>query len=216
MAGGRSIQLESGKAQIVGRAKTADVQIDNDTASSRHASVEYNGQANKLTVTDLGSSNGTFLNGRMVSTAQASPGDVIRFGKAEYKFMGGRPAQASTPEQAAPAAATPRAWMLSGFDPSGRALQLELRPASGETSRRWVVGRDGGRSQLVIDDTSVSGAHAEIAFVAGEGLSLRDLGSTNGTKVDGTGIGTHPVALKDAGQEVTFGAAKLRLSRLIS
>ncbi|MDX2201126.1 MAG: FHA domain-containing protein [Hyphomicrobiaceae bacterium] len=210
-AGGRNVQLESGKALILGRGKTSDIVVDNDTVSSRHASVEYNAQTGRLTVTDLGSSNGTYLNGRMVRAGQAAPGDVLRFGKAEYKFLGGKPAASPASE-----AVTARAWMLSGFDPSGRALQLEMRPAAGEASRSWVVGRDKARAQLVIDDTSVSGAHAEIRFVAGEGLTLRDLGSTNGTQVDGEGIGTRTVALQDAGQEVMFGAAKLRLSRLIT
>jgi pSer/pThr/pTyr-binding forkhead associated (FHA) protein/S1-C subfamily serine protease len=212
VAGGRNLQIESGKALILGRAKTSDLTIENDTVSSRHASLEFNSQANQLVISDLGSSNGTYLNGRMISNGQAAPGDVVRFGKAEFKFLGGR---ASAPA-AEPAAAPVRGWMLSGFDPSGRAVQLEMRPAAGETSRVWIIGRDKSRAQLVIDDSSVSGAHAEIAFVAGEGLTLRDLGSTNGTQVDGQGIGKQAVSLKEAGQEVIFGAAKLRLSRLIT
>ena len=109
--------------------------------------------------------------------------------------------------------------MLSGFDPSGRALQFELRPpapngraAQGVT---WTIGRDRNRAQFVIDDDSVSAAHAEISYDARQGLMLRDLGSTNGTRVDGAALGTRVITLSDAGQEITFGAAKLRLSRLI-
>jgi len=77
------------------------------------------------------------------------------------------------------------------------------------------VGRDRNRAQLVIDDDSVSGAHAQITYESRQGLTLRDLGSTNGTKVDGSPLGNRIVALSDTGQEITFGAAKLRLSRLV-
>jgi pSer/pThr/pTyr-binding forkhead associated (FHA) protein len=110
--------------------------------------------------------------------------------------------------------------MLSGFDPSGRALQFELRPmvengGAGEAATTWTFGRDKARSQFVIDDGSVSGAHAEITYEPLQGLSLRDLGSTNGTRLDGEKLGTSAVPLDETGQEITFGAAKLRLSRLV-
>ena len=110
--------------------------------------------------------------------------------------------------------------MLSGFDPAGRAVQFELRPmvengSAGEATTSWVFGRDRNRAQFVIDDGSVSGAHAEITYVPNQGLTLRDLGSTNGTRVDGEVLGNRTVSLNEMGQEITFGAAKLRLSRLV-
>ena len=61
----------------------------------------------------------------------------------------------------------------------------------------------------------MSGAHAQIVYDARKGLSLRDLGSTNGTRLDGAVLGTRIATLSDTGQEIAFGAAKLRLSRLI-
>ena len=61
-----------------------------------------------------------------------------------------------------------------------------------------------------------TGTHVEITFNAGQGLHLRDLGSTNGTQVDGVAIGKSVTPLSETGQEIMFGAAKLRLSRLIS
>jgi pSer/pThr/pTyr-binding forkhead associated (FHA) protein len=215
LAGGPAIAIAAGKALVVGRARTADLVIENDTVSSRHASLQIDPARNSLRITDLGSSNGTYLNNRQITTGEAMPGDTVRFGKAEFQFKADAPnPMAITPPRASTTAA--KGWMLSGFDTSGRALQLEMRPASGETSRTWTIGRDAARAQLVIDDTSVSGAHAEISFTAGQGLTLRDLKSTNGTQVDGTAIGASAIVLSETGQEITFGAAKLRLSRLIT
>ena len=90
--------------------------------------------------------------------------------------------------------------MLSGFDPSGRALQFELRPmvengSAGEAATTWIFGRDKARAQFVIDDGSVSGAHAEITYEPLQGLTLRDLGSTNGTRLDGEMLGNRTVPL---------------------
>ena len=148
---------------------------------------------------------------------QAEVGDVLRFGNAEFKLAAGAVAAAVGGGRAA--APAHNAWMLSGFDPSGRALQFELRPPApnGRAAEptTWTVGRDRNRAQFVIDDDSVSGAHAQIIYDARQGLSLRDLGSTNGTRLDGTVLGSRVAQLSDTGQEIQFGAAKLRLSRLI-
>jgi hypothetical protein len=156
------------------------------------------------------------VNGKRTTGAQAHVGDLLRFGTAEFKLAYGAAATPVSTPRPAEKPPTNCRWMLSGFDPSGRALQFEMRLPDGNGSvAKWTLGRDGSRAQFVIDDTSVSGAHAEIAFDPEQGLVLRDLGSTNGTRVNGEVLGSRTVTLNDTGQEITFGAAKLRLSRMI-
>lgn len=207
VAGGRNFQLDAGRAVVVGRGRQCEIVVDDDTVSSAHARLELNAQGQLVTIADLHSSNGTYLNGKRITNVQAQTGDVVRFGSAEFKLATGTGAAANGVQSAAPG------WMLSGFDTAGRALQFELRPQT--EAKTWTIGRDRGRAQFVIDDDSVSGAHAQITYESRQGLSLRDLGSTNGTQVDGAPLGGRIVALSDTGQEITFGAAKLRLSRLI-
>jgi pSer/pThr/pTyr-binding forkhead associated (FHA) protein len=214
--GGRSYSLGGGRALVVGRGQQCQITIEDDTVSSAHARLQLDSQGQRVAVTDLNSSNGTFLNGKRITSGHAQIGDVVRFGTAEFKLAaGGASAVASVPRSA-----PNRGWMLSGFDPAGRALQFELRPmvengGAGEATTTWTFGRDKSRSQFVIDDGSVSGAHAEITYEPQQGLTLRDLGSTNGTRLDGEVLGKSPVPLDETGQEITFGAAKLRLSRLV-
>jgi pSer/pThr/pTyr-binding forkhead associated (FHA) protein len=206
--GGRGTHpLEEGSALVVGRAAESGIVIDDDTVSASHARLEIDAAGERVSVTDLGSSNGTFLNGSRVSSARAKAGDVLRFGEAEFRLAAGARGRAE------------RGWLLSGRDTAGRALQFELRPrmangSAGEAVTTWRIGRDRARVEFVIDDNSVSGTHAEIAYAPRQGLTLRDLGSTNGTKVDGKALGSRAVPLSDAGQEIVFGAARLRLSRL--
>jgi hypothetical protein len=59
---------------------------------------------------------------------------------------------------------------------------------------RVVIGRDSS-CDLVVTDPSVSRRHAEIALEAGQ-LVVRDLGSSNGTWVNGTAAGRNVVAIE--------------------
>ena len=76
------------------------------------------------------------------------------------------------------------------------------RVAIGE--KPLVIGRM-PELDIVLDDANVSRRHAEIARV-GQEVVLRDLGSTNGTKVNGSPVAT--TALFD-GDEIIIGATKL-------
>ena len=69
------------------------------------------------------------------------------------------------------------------------------------------VGRDDDNS-IVLGDASVSGVHASIARTAG-GWRLMDLGSTNGTTIDGRQIDGRGGVLR-GGERVGFGVVQLR------
>src|SRR5437773_1975076 len=83
--GDQSIELQSGRALVVGRAVTSDVPIYDPTISRRHAEVALSDRGVK--VKDLGSSNGTFLNGARVTEAEASSNDIVTFGKVAVKVI---------------------------------------------------------------------------------------------------------------------------------
>ena len=81
--GEQAIDLQPGRTVVVGRAVTSDVPIYDPTISRRHAEVTL--ADGGVRVKDLGSSNGTFLNGARVSEAVAGENDVITFGKVAYR-----------------------------------------------------------------------------------------------------------------------------------
>jgi pSer/pThr/pTyr-binding forkhead associated (FHA) protein len=68
----------------VGRAPDNVVQIDDPSVSSRHAQLSLVGESYQLK--DLGSTNGTRVNGETVVERLLQHGDVVRFGKADARF----------------------------------------------------------------------------------------------------------------------------------
>lgn len=71
------------------------------------------------------------------------------------------------------------------------------------------IGRDVNNS-IVIDDEFVSASHAALTY-RGRAWYVEDLGSTNGTFVNGSQVdGLAPVAF---GDEIQIGQARLRLER---
>ncbi|MFK7991280.1 MAG: ATP-binding protein [Sandaracinaceae bacterium] len=62
---------------VVGRSEDCDVQIDDGKVSRRHAVISQ-GAGNRWTIEDLGSRNGTIVNGRAVSTENLALGDRIQ------------------------------------------------------------------------------------------------------------------------------------------
>src|SRR5687768_4774460 len=79
----QSFELRDGPPLVVGRALNSDIPVFDPTISRRHAelSVEDGG----VRLRDLGSSNGTFVNGARVENARVTPGDVISFGKVAFR-----------------------------------------------------------------------------------------------------------------------------------
>ncbi|MGI5860706.1 MAG: FHA domain-containing protein [Myxococcales bacterium] len=71
---------------VVGRTAPADVLLEDDSISRRHAEIYKTGSI--VSVRDLGSANGTFVNGERVTEASLAPGDVLRFGVVELSYSG--------------------------------------------------------------------------------------------------------------------------------
>jgi len=70
---------------LMGRADSAEIQIDDPFASSAHARIFA--REDFMHVEDMGSTNGTYLNGRQLRGAERlKVADVIRIGDSEYRY----------------------------------------------------------------------------------------------------------------------------------
>ena len=82
-------EFELGRADLtIGRGAQNDVALEGDEfASARHVRVEP--RADGVWVQDLGSTNGTFVNGILIEQPRRlEPGDVLRVGETDLRFDG--------------------------------------------------------------------------------------------------------------------------------
>ena len=78
--------FDIGEGATMGRAPSSDIPIDDPFASSAHARIFPRGQF--MYIEDMGSTNGTYLNGRQLRRAeQLKVADVVRIGESEYRYQ---------------------------------------------------------------------------------------------------------------------------------
>jgi pSer/pThr/pTyr-binding forkhead associated (FHA) protein len=223
---GRRFRLRQG-VNTVGR-ENCDILLLDGTVSRRHAEVVLEDGA--VTVIDLGSTNGTQVEGSRLSPNQPTtlaPGMIVRFGNATLALPGA----------AAPAEAT----IVSGTDsfeqtivapvdagesdrstePSAEEHDDELdaagilRGSEGKIvirSGTITVGRRPG-NDVVLADAYASGQHATITCREAE-CTLTDLGSTNGTTVNGARLEANLPQLLVDGDEVQIGQTSYRFEAI--
>ncbi|MBT5059612.1 MAG: FHA domain-containing protein, partial [Gemmatimonadetes bacterium] len=77
-AGGRSVAVPA-KGIRIGRGNDCDVVVESEYVSSAHVLIVPI-EGGRISVQDLKSTNGTFVNDSRITTADAGAGDVIRLG----------------------------------------------------------------------------------------------------------------------------------------
>jgi len=97
-------------------------------------------------------------------------------------------------------------WTLETADPSVERVSFRLLPGSVKT-----IGRSAG-AEFIVEAALVSRLHCQLTATA-ETLSVKDLGSTNGTFVNGKRVKT--AALRE-GDTLSVGRLELTVSRSTS
>ena len=81
-----------GKLLRIGRNPGNDLQPDNNSVSGNHATISltasaYMDDVHEATIEDLGSTNGTLVNGKAVKKQLLKHGDMIAMGSLTFKFV---------------------------------------------------------------------------------------------------------------------------------
>ncbi|GAB3228712.1 DUF3662 and FHA domain-containing protein [Glycomyces halotolerans] len=85
-ADGRQFTVAHG-ATVIGRGEQAQIRLPDVGISRRHVRVDFDGR--QVSVTDLGSTNGTLVNGQRVTTVSMQPGDVLQIGTTSLTLQAG-------------------------------------------------------------------------------------------------------------------------------
>ncbi|MCE9672467.1 FHA domain-containing protein [Myxococcus stipitatus] len=236
----------SGELKL-GRQQGSDILLTEGGVSRTHARVFSEGGT--VFIEDLGSANGTFVNGERIAepTALTPQAEVVlgdytlRLKAASGAARGSGPRKAAKPADAVPvgteaggaratraipsikakpAGAAPGAALAkrparpvggapaAGGGAAGPLLRGMLGPWAGKTyplKGKVMVGRV-PPAGIVLEDDSVSRKHAELE-ASGGAVYVRDLGSANGTLLNGEPLGADPVDLQP-GDVLQFGVVE--------
>lgn len=77
--------LTDGDVLVFGRGQDASARLDDPHASRKHCQVSVDG--GKVKVKDLASTGGTFVGGKQIQETELHPGDVIKLGTTEIRFL---------------------------------------------------------------------------------------------------------------------------------
>jgi pSer/pThr/pTyr-binding forkhead associated (FHA) protein len=189
-------RIPIGEAPLVlGRGETGAGTLGDDAQlSRRHASVSR--RDGGLLIEDLGSTNGTLVNGEEISEPTAvQHGDKVEAGSSVLRVVA-----LPTPAAAAPS-------------PDGLVVQVVDGPASGARiqigANPFVFGRAESGDGSLGADPELSRRHASASMFAPGRLLLEDLGSTNGTFVNDHRIAAPTVV--STGDGVRLGTSTLRV-----
>ncbi|MEU1003440.1 FHA domain-containing protein [Streptomyces tibetensis] len=171
----------------VGRDPLCDIVIDDDRVSWHHAVLKP--EDGHWTIEDEHSTNGTYADGRRIRERDVGPGSVIRFGS---PADGPRMTLTGRPAPAAPRPERPSAVSMPAHTGTYR-QPTTVRPLPSRTVR---IGR-ATDNDLVIDDLVVSRRHAELRALADGTYEITDLGSHNGTYLNGSRVTSAPVGPGD-------------------
>lgn len=210
---GRRFPLVVGE-NLVGR-ENAEILLMDGTVSRRHALLTLGDTG--LTVTDLASTNGTQIDGVPVSPqtpAAVAGGSVLRFGQVTLRLE----APGSAPLPSEPTMAIPIEQRVAAAAKSAAAPIAILRSNGAHSEDIAVrgaatsIGRRPQNDHAISGDPFVSGAHARVEIIGGT-ITLTDVGSTNGTFVNGARLQAHqPCTLAD-GDEIQIGKGLYTLER---
>lgn len=172
----RTLDIPDGGLAVGRDPSRCPLVMDHPSVSSLHA--EFSCRDGKTTLTDR-STNGTFVNGLQVKSADLQDGDYITFGRYSGKSL----------------------IFRTGLEPE---LKIEK---VGLTKDRIAIGRDPS-SDVIINHPVVSKNHAEIIRENSK-VFIVDLGSTNGTFVNGIKVKRHQLQELD---RIVIGPAELHFS----
>lgn len=198
--------LGEGATASIGRSEKNDIQIAERHVSRQHAVINY--REGVFTINDLGSANGTFVNDRRLTEPfPLAHGDVIRLYVPILNFSA---IVTEEEEEAARRTGTLIVQTSGGGQPK---LLVTAGPQEGHEFPMiqdvMTVGRATQDTawDIALQDRAISRPHCRFSKKP-DGWTIMDLGSANGTMLNGTPVTADPRLLKD-GDVVAVGETML-------
>jgi ABC-type multidrug transport system ATPase subunit len=188
-----SIILEQGSSYVLGRDESCDILINSAKISRAHLRLTF--QNNKWLVTDLDTTNGTFLRGKRIESTVISSAIKLNLGGLDLSGLTLTPLSGST-TQTSLKSLDGQATKISRVRKQESEPADDLAPRRVRLQQRIKIGRDSDNDWF-IDDINLSRFHAEVVQNSIGGFDLVDLRSTNGTFLNGDQVKREPLKIGD-------------------
>jgi pSer/pThr/pTyr-binding forkhead associated (FHA) protein len=195
--------LAEGGTASIGRLETNDISIKEQHVSRQHAIINY--RDGVFIITDLGSANGVFVNDqRLTEPFPLAAGDVIRLYVPIINFS------ALVDEEEQRQSSDSGIYLATSEGEGSGRLLITNGPQEGSSIplllNSVTIGRATSKAdwEICLQDPSVSRPHARLDLVDSNWV-LYDLGSANGTSINGTPVNEKGRALHD-GDVITIGS----------
>lgn len=212
----------------LGRRPHNDVVIDNLAVSGEHAVLLREGDG--YVVQDLGSTNGSYINGKPVKRAPFREGDSLDIGKYTLRLLSDARASAFAGSRFAPSGYTPSGFSTTGSRTAGPATATGAgtQAATDSTFRatqheemgtpslklRVVNGNSAG-TELALDKSRTTFGQRGVMVVAIQhnprGYELSQVEGDERVRVNGTALGVVPVVLAAGDVIEMAGGTRLQL-----
>jgi pSer/pThr/pTyr-binding forkhead associated (FHA) protein len=229
---GLNVVLPEKHPLVIGR-RQGDLIIDDPMVSGRHVQIVFENDGWHLQ--DLGSTNGTMVDGRLVRDMVLRPGSEITLGSTRMVLFVSTEREGDSEKRTVNSKQLEIAWLLdeelvelseesSGERMAGDVVGQDLRLPPGVNAVLEVVaGADLGKvyrftrgnvsigrriGEVPLTDVEVSRRHAVVEVFGRQMIFLRDLGSTNGTYHNGRKVS---LAQLEPGDTVGVGKTVLKL-----
>lgn len=147
----------------IGRDKSNDIEINEPRVSRNHAIVTDLGDC-KYEIKDLGSTNGTFVNGKRISIQIITPDDRVEVAGALVN------------------------WISAFISPKTQTKPSSIEEEPFAKTIKTITVGSSPYNDIILNDEFISGDHARISLLKNGDYFIRDMGSTNGTFVNGARV----------------------------
>jgi pSer/pThr/pTyr-binding forkhead associated (FHA) protein len=188
----KEVQLTKDRTTL-GRRPYNDIVIDNLAVSGEHAVIQLTG--NEVSLEDLNSTNGTYINGKAVKKQPLVNNDTIEIGKYKIKYVNEQQDAGFERTMVIKAGAAGL-----GVPPPAQAPAAAATASSGNAAIKVLSGAAAGREvPLVKVVTTIGKPGVAVAAITKRphGFVVAHVEGSSKPTLNGTPIGSDPVTLKD-------------------
>jgi len=186
-----TITNEKKQELLVGRSQLCDIVIDNSSVSKKHLNLVLRGS--KVEVEDLGSTNGTYIDGKKLTphkTYILHKGEKLIIGNEEITYN------------------------INGSVKTKKAILISQNSKIPDITKEGILGRS-PECDIVINNSHVSSKHLQISIEVDttnkskKHIFITDLGSTNGTYIDGKKLSPNTPIELSLGETLVIGSEEV-------